>query len=74
MTPDVNVNVINFPNCGHELVTENEDGSYTILINAKLSSEDQQKAYDHAMYHITHNDFEKDNVQEIEEDAHHAVI
>ena len=44
MTPDVNVKLINFPNAGKEMVVPNEDGSYTILINAKLCYEDQVKA------------------------------
>ncbi len=70
MTPVINAFVINFPNSGHELVTENEDGSYTILINAKLSEEAQRAAYDHAMKHIMDNDFEKSDVQEIEIVAH----
>ena len=53
MTPDVNVKLINFPNAGKEMVVPNEDGSYTILINAKLSYEDQVKAYEHAMRHLS---------------------
>ncbi len=60
MTPDVNVSVIDFKGIpGNELVTENEDGSYTILINARLSYERQLQAYEHAMKHINSNDFEK---------------
>ena len=70
MTPDVNVKLINFPNAGKEMVVPNEDGSYTILINAKLCYEDQVKAYEHAMRHITEHDFEKEDVQSIEYHAH----
>ena len=33
----------------YEMVVENEDGSYTILINAKLSQDGQLKAYQHAL-------------------------
>lgn len=70
MTPDVNVILWNFPNNGREMVVPNEDGTYTILINSKLSDEGRLHAYEHAMKHITDNDFEKENVQEIEVKAH----
>ena len=56
---------------GNEMVVPNEDGSYTILINAGLNYESQLKAYEHAMSHITNDDFSKGNVQEIEYYAHH---
>lgn len=73
MTPDINVAVIDFKGIpGKELVTENEDGSYTILINARLSYEGQLKAYEHAMKHINSNDFQKEDVQKIEAVAHNT--
>ena len=52
------------------MVVPNEDGSYTILINAKLSQEAQLKAYQHALNHIKNEDFEKYDVQDIEFQAH----
>lgn len=52
------------------MVVPNEDGSYTILINAKLSQEGQLRAYQHAMKHIQNEDFEKSDVQSIELKAH----
>ena len=73
MTPDVNVQIMNFPVPGSELVVPNEDGSFTIMINARLSYEDQMKAYAHAMRHITEDDFRKEHVQEIEAHAHEMV-
>ncbi len=54
----------------NEAVTENEDGSYTIFINARLSYEKQMQSYLHAMRHIAGDDFQKDNVQKIEYLAH----
>ena len=54
----------------NEVVTENEDGSYTIFINSRLNYEKQMKAYLHAMKHITGDDFQKDDVQSIEYLAH----
>ena len=54
----------------NEVVTENEDGSYTIFINSRLNYEQQMKVYLHAMKHITGDDFQKDDVQSIEYLAH----
>ena len=69
-TPDVNVVVIDFPNYEREMVVPNEDGSYTVMLNARLSVEHQQIAYKHAMEHIKNMDFEKKDVQKIEAIAH----
>lgn len=69
-TPDVNIFLVNFPSPGKEMVVPNEDGSYTILINARLSQEGQLRAYQHAMKHIQNEDFEKSDVQSIEFKAH----
>lgn len=70
-TPDVNVIVIDFKTSkGKEMVVPNEDGSYTILINSRLTYDSQLKAYEHAMRHINNNDFEKSDVQPIEYSAH----
>ena len=54
----------------NEVVTENEDGSYTVFINTRLNYEQQMKAYLQAMKHITGDDFRKDDVQSIEYLAH----
>ena len=71
MTPDVNVTLLDFHSLrGREMVVENEDGSFTIIINARLSHASQLKAYQHAMSHIEKNDFEKADVQAIESIAH----
>ena len=52
------------------MVIQNEDGSYTILINAKLSDAGRIEAYQHAVKHILADDFYKSDVQEIESNAH----
>ena len=71
MSAYVNTILIDFGKLkGNELVTQNEDGGYTILINSRLSSRGQMDAYRHAMRHIENRDFEKHDVQEIEADAH----
>ncbi len=73
MTPDVNVVLLDFhKERGREMVVENEDGSFTIIINSRLSYNGQLNAYNHAIRHIKDNDFEKENVQEIEFAAHSA--
>lgn len=71
MTEVITVKILDFPNAkGRGMVTQNEDGSYTILINARLSDTDQRKAYRHELRHIKNYDFEKFSVQQIEYDAH----
>ena len=68
---DYQVHLINFPTGKtKEAVTENEDGSYTIFIEEKLSQEEREKAFLHAMKHIDNNDFFKADIQKIEFDAH----
>ena len=74
MTHDINVVLIDFPVKGKEMVVPNEDGSYTVLINAKLSHEMRIAAYNHAMKHIENDDFSKADVQQIEVDAHGVTI
>ncbi len=71
MTDEIIVQLYDFHTTkGHEMVTLNEDGSYTILINSRLNRESAVKAYIHALSHIYNRDFEKLNVQEIEWKAH----
>ena len=70
MIQDVNVVFLDFPNKGKEMVVENEDGTYTVLINARLTHEQQLKEYLHAIGHIFSEDFQKENVQSIEASAH----
>ena len=68
---EVYVELVDFGDTpGSEVVTANEDGSYTILLNARYSYERQVEACIHACRHIDGHDFEKMEVQEIEKDAH----
>lgn len=73
-TQDVNVILLDFPNNQKEMVIANEDGSYTILINAKLSYEAQLRAYNHALKHINEDDFGRSDVQAIEARAHEITV
>ena len=52
------------------MVTQNEDGSHSIFINANLSYHQQMKSYLHELRHILNHDFEKADVQEIEYYTH----
>lgn len=69
---DINVVLMDFPKKRktHEAVTQNADGTYTIFIDARISSEGQQREFNHAMQHIEAGDFEKPDVQLIEAAAH----
>lgn len=57
---------------GH--VNHNRDDSYTILINAKLSYEEQKEVYLHELSHIANRDFERSNCDLIEYSAHHCQV
>lgn len=71
MTTYINVFLHDFGGIkGNEIVTQNPDGGYTVLINANLCRSKQIAAYRHAMKHIHNNDFEKADVQAIEKEAH----
>ena len=69
----INVQLIDFPvgSHSHESVTPNEDGSYTVFLNARDASNIQQQAYLHALKHIEDDDFySSDSVQAIEAKTH----
>lgn len=51
-------------------VHKNEDGSYTIFINAHLNTEQQHEVYEHEVRHILNGDFDKYNCDKVECAAH----
>lgn len=63
---ELGVHCIDMPTCVEEQVVFNEDGSYSIFINARLNWERQMLAYQHAIAHIMNSDFEKADADEIE--------
>lgn len=67
---NINVQFLNMDTMIPEHLVKNDDDSYTIFLNARLSKDSQLKSYYHALKHIIDDDFEKDNVQEIEAEAH----
>jgi len=54
---DINTFIIDFGNSIPATVTINEDGSFSIFLNARLSYEQRMQAYLHEMRHIQKNDF-----------------
>lgn len=76
MTSDVKVIMMDMPTTIRSYVRANPDGSYSIIINAKLSRPDQQKCCLHELQHIANGDFDVDrteSVQEIETRAHSSA-
>lgn len=72
MTNNVFVYIVDLPSSVKEMVCPCLDG-YTIYLNSRLSQSAQEKSFRHAMWHIEHNDFERDDIQEIETAAHEGV-
>ena len=68
----INTRLIDMDVLVGEQVIKNNDDSYTILLNARLSHERQLECYKHALLHINNEDFEKDNADVIEFNAHGA--
>lgn len=69
MDDNIYVYLIDLPDRVNEIVLPCLDG-YTVYLNARLSYAGRVRAYHHAIRHIERNDFEKYDVQQIEEEAH----
>lgn len=70
---EVYVYIVDLPDRVDEMVTPCVDG-YTIYLNAKLTYRGRVKAYMHAMKHVERKDWENDDVQQIEMEAHDGII
>lgn len=66
---NIHVYLQDLPTAIGEMVMPCLDG-YTVFINSRLSSEMQRKCFEHALDHVRHNDWEKENVDEIEYERH----
>lgn len=66
LTESIGVYFLNMDTAIEEEVHPNEDGSFSIFINARLNWERQMAAYQHAIRHIMEDDFSKDCADEIE--------
>ena len=66
LTESIGVHFLDMDPAVEEEVHPNEDGSYTIIINSRISYERQMRAYQHAIKHIMNDDFNKGNADNIE--------
>ena len=66
LTEAIGVHFIDMPPRIEEQIIFNEDGSFSIFINARLNCERQMLAYQHALQHILQDDFSKECVDTIE--------
>ena len=53
-----------------ETICKNDDDSFTIFINSRLSCEAQKMCFEHALDHVRHDDWSKSDVQLIEYERH----
>lgn len=69
---DLNVNYLDMPTTIKGRTVPNEDGSFTVFINSRLSHTEQGEAFYHETTHIKSGDFDHDHkdVQMIETRAH----
>lgn len=67
---DISTRIYDMPVAIRSFVKEGCVGEYTIIINARLNNVERMKAYKHELGHILGNDFDKNDVQEIEAEAH----
>ncbi len=62
----INVLYLQLPSRVKGHITKNEDDSYTIILNSRLSHEQNVRTYKHEISHINNDDFEKSDVNQIE--------
>lgn len=68
---DINTVFADMPTTIRSYVVSNKDGSYTIILNSRLSREQHMRSYFHERNHIANGDYEKKgNVDLIEVMAH----
>lgn len=60
----------NLPCTIKAFTVKNNDDSYTIIVNARLNYEQQNSSFKHELHHIVNCDFEKEDVNLIEYNAH----
>ena len=56
---------IDFPTKVGACITPNEDDTYTIFINSRLSIQQQAKALKHELKHYFNNDLHKMDINEV---------
>lgn len=61
---------VEMPKDVNEMISPCPDYGYTIYIDSRLDNVRAMESYQHAIAHVKSNDFEKDDVQNIEQNAH----
>lgn len=56
---DIHTICLNLPTAIRSYTVANRDGSYTVVLNARLCREQILKAYTHEIAHIVNGDYEK---------------
>ena len=69
MHEDIFVHLVQIPGPINEAVSPC-DGGYNVTIDPRQSHEGIIRSYNHALAHIRNNDFDKEDVQKIEAEAH----
>ena len=69
MHDDVFVYYVELPEGVNETVTPC-NGGYNVCIDPRQSEEGVMRSYMHALRHIMENDFEKEDVNQLEKEAH----
>lgn len=59
MTPDVNCMFLNMPASVKAYTILNNDETFTIILNSRLTREQHLLSYHHEMKHIENGDYEK---------------
>ena len=62
---DINIQLLDMDTKIPEHLIKNNDDSYTVFLNARLSQESRLKSYYHALQHIAEHDFEKENIEKV---------
>lgn len=75
MLENIFVHYLDMPTSVKSNVTHNEDGSYSIFINARLSQNQQANAYMHELEHILKDDFNRrhETADRLEYYAHRLI-
>lgn len=62
----INVCLLQLPVSIKGFVRQNEDGTYTIVLNSRLSYEQNVKTYKHELSHILNSDFDTYDINQAE--------
>lgn len=71
MIPDIYTHYLDLDTSVPACVVKNDDGSFTIILNSRMSAERQRKSYEHEVKHILDGDFDSDEDVDIIEGRRH---